>query len=246
MNARPITVFSAVLALCVSVAQAGILTSGNTFLDEIVVGQLDATDNWVVITSDAVSQSMIDDFVSGTDSPAFDTSSDLTFLYQLSNNGGGTDAVEALRQMYEGNTTSWGYFAGWGFTDAGTAIGINQNMGVDTWPDGGGSMRYGGTPGFVKNTGAYVDPSSTTNIEISGNIGNIRWSFDPALGAESDVSSILVSTAKNGNLKWLPKEEAVSVGDRVCTGDNPNGPEPGTLSLLALGALALMRRRRRT
>ncbi len=218
-------------------AQADILASGNTFLD--ANGELDATDNWVVIETDQISQDMIDSFVAGTDSPAFDSTSHLTFLYQLANNGGGSDDVDTLRQAY-GNTSSGGYFAGWGFTDAGTAIGINENMGLDTWPDGGGDMRHGGTPGFVSNPGAYVNPSSTTIT-----VDFIDWFFNPVLEDESGVSAILVSTA---NSDWVPMSE--SIHEPGCTWipdgfSNPHTPEPATMSLLGLGLAALIARKRK-
>lgn len=226
--------------LSVSVAQATIVASGNTFLD--AYGQLDATDNWIVATASEISQAMRDDFVAGTGSSGFDTEANLVFIYQIVNNGGGTDLVDTLRQAV-GGTDSWGYFADWGLTDVGTAVGVGENMGPDTWPDGGGDMRHGGTAGFVKNAGAYVNPTSTTL-----GAGALDWYFEPALGADTGVSSLLVSTTRVvlGGDGWVPMSEAIHQPD--CTWvygfSNPHVPEPATAVLLGLGVLALLRRRR--
>ena len=65
----------ALTVAAVSVAGAGlsglraeIVVSGNTFLD--AHGELDGTDNWVVIRTDQILQGMIDSFVPGTASSA--------------------------------------------------------------------------------------------------------------------------------------------------------------------------------
>ena len=217
---------------------AGAVTSGNTFLDNY--GELDGTDNWAVFETAGFSQDIIDDFVSGTGSPSFDTGSTLIFIYQTANNGGGNKAIDTLRQFIGSSTyvTSWGYFANWGFTDAGNAVGIAENMGVDTWPDGGANMRYGGDPGFVHGT--YVNPFSTT---LSSD--HIDWYFDPVLRPELDVSSLLVYTSPYS--LWGPDKELFHEPGCTWVGgfDNPHPiPEPATLALLALGGLTTLRRGR--
>jgi hypothetical protein len=238
-SSRLLVVLVCILYMDLPSAQgAGAVTSGNTFLDNY--GELDGTDNWAVFETAGLSQDIIDDFVSGTGSPSFDTGSTLIFIYQTANNGEGNKAIDTLEQYIGDSTyvTSWGYFANWGFTDAGNAVGIAENMGVDTWPDGGGNMRYGGTPGFVSNPGAYVNPSSVTI-----NSDWIDWHFDPVLHHdESDVSSLLVFTSPP--TRWVVAGELILSDDGTWViGSNP-APEPATLVLLSLGGLALLKRKR--
>lgn len=223
-----------------SSVRADILASGNTFLDAL--GQLDATDNWAVVRTDQILSGMIADFVPGTGSPAFDAESTLTFIYQIANNGGGTQQVDKLRQACEASLlTSWGYFADWGLTDAGNPVGIAENMGIDTWPAGGGNMRFGGAAGFVKNVGAYANPSSTT-IVAGASLDWLEWFFNPALEPESGVSSLLISTTRVSD--WWSLDELIHEPNCTWVGDfdNPSVPEPGMLALLGFAGAGLLRR----
>ena len=162
-------------------AEATTVIGGNSYLISPLIDSLTATDNQVVLdTSDPLVGGMIQDFVPGTGSPAFDTGSAYTIVYQLANNGGGLDPVLQLAKIEpHANVTSYGYIPNWGMTDAGSPVGILENMGVDSWPaDTGGLPRWGGSPGFVKSTGAYITPTTCGLVTSEGTEG-IAWTFDP-------------------------------------------------------------------
>ena len=82
-----------------SAARGVIIASWNSYLDSAVNRPaLDATDNWLVLSTSDIPQVLIDSFVSGTGSPGFDAGSNLTFLYQVANNGDGSDTIDVRRR----------------------------------------------------------------------------------------------------------------------------------------------------
>jgi hypothetical protein len=184
---------------------------------------------------------MISSFQAGDGCSDFDTSAELVFMYQIANNGGGLNEDNIVKFVQTvGTTTSWGYFSNWGFSDNGNAIGIDENMGLDTWPDSGTNMRHGGIAGFVSNLGTYVDPNSAI---LDSDL--LTWSFDPDLSAQTGVSPILVSTVDIS--AWAVMTGSISRtegGDLELSGESPHAPEPTTILLLGLGGILLRKRNR--
>jgi len=172
--------------------------------------------------------------------------------------------LSAWVQLNYTGVKSWGY-AIWGSNTAATANG--NVMRVGAFDDGVGYFSHG--QGTAQGDGDFTDDAWHLATITFGTDGHADYYFDGALDAAADATTDrekLFSTATlfhfgmemegnvatdgwNGKLDelaiWNRELSSTEVSDLYNNGAGVVLPEPATMVLLALGGLAVIRRRRK-
>ena len=144
----------------------------------------------------------------------------------------GDDPSGGTEHVYAYQIENIGSFGVTGFT---IALDANEPLGA-----------FAGSPGFVSGAG-LVDPNNTTSPPRFAGVPptSVKWDFTPVNLNTGQTSAFLIFTSA------APPEFDTATVDGILpvtlfnSIPSPNEtPEPATLSLLALGSLTLLRRRR--
>ena len=219
------------LLLLGGAVEASPITSftGNGYASNTTSVGIDATVNYAVFTSGDFStdaSGILSSFKAGLSSPAaLDLGTGIyVYVFQVVNNGSNTTTITgwSTGRASAADVTSWGYFNGAVFTDAGGNVGANNSL-------------DSGSVGLVSDGG--VNPSliwkASTSVQAALNI--------PA-GA---TSSLMVYTSSYGPDWFSGQFNGGGVGAMVSDpGPGVSVPEPGTILLMTLGLAGLAGYRR--
>jgi hypothetical protein len=172
---------------------------------------------------------------------------DITLTFGTSNNRAGAGAL--LRAAYDGTeekTTGMGFFIKVGYGEildegvpTGTSncwVGFQPGMGLRGWGNTGG-MVYPTVLPRVIGDGSQIHvkvwaDGDTYTAEVSDSVGMLYTSTTTSSAYNGTIEGPSVARWDNGT------------GDSQYLIDNYVVPEPATMSLLAIGGLAMLRRRR--
>jgi hypothetical protein len=201
-------------------------------------------------------------FVAGTGSGALDTSARYLYLFQIVNNGTGTDALRVLETSLGSTSdiTSWGYFGA-----PGKAVGAGDDLGpVSLTNDLGnnapdfevnGMTTTGVSRPHVTSDGSYVVP---VHMTLTPN-GTLVTAFDTGSPATNELAagheSVLIGFTSNVAPHLSATGSAFRFGNGAGGWAYGGGalpmpmPEPSAIALVGIGlacvALLYWRRRNR-
>ena len=136
-----------------------------------------------------------------------------------------TYATKAGESLHQGDGTSG---TGWNYYDSGFAIDT-----LGPWDAGSGSQELNGTFDMMGNVWEWMESPYTSGDDLAGSNRAIRGGAYYFGFGNDDLGSSTRFTAG-------PDSDANFVGFRVAS----EIPEPATLALLALGGMAILRKRK--